>query len=299
MEKSYLFDDRDIIIPVPRIVPEWTRVEGNITAETQGILDKLVDRVHEVSIFSWHPNIVSSQYSDDPEDYRYHNNNYNSRIRLGNNIVIQGIDDTLDRGYHLIRNSISHVKEMRTEGGSGDLRNGYQAQISFLVTVRTHEESNDLKNRLITHGAYSFRDGEWWYVPAQLFDPYLEERKIVKERIEEICNIFNHHSSVKSSVIPSNLVSLYLEGVKKYYSVIRVHTDQPARHVHVFRSSYRTHVSGQSDKDFSFSHLRNVLEFFPDVFSEEEIDLLSENPQDYKRILHDHRGKVAARKFEF
>ena len=208
--QSYLYDDRNISIPVPTNVPEWTRVsESNVTSETKGILDKLVSKVHEVSLFSWHPNIQNAQYSEGKGFAGW--GNYNSRISLGDSIIVKGFDKTLENdGYDFIRDSLNHIPEVKTCGGSGNREDGlktYRSQLSFLHTVGTHDESNDLKNRLITHGAYSFFDGEWWYIPAHLFNPYLEDERIVKEKGEELRSIYKHHPDVEFLEISNSLTS--------------------------------------------------------------------------------------------
>jgi len=169
MEAKYLFEDRNFIMPRPKRQPKWVKVTSkNVTKQTRIALDKLGEFFPNVSFFSWHPNIPRAQYGDDPKNYTQYNSNYNSRIWIGDSLIARSSKGTkshaaVNDGHKTLKKALEHIPELETLGGSGssdDDTKTYQTQISFLKTVGTHEEVKEIKNRVITHGAYSLYKGE-------------------------------------------------------------------------------------------------------------------------------------------
>jgi hypothetical protein len=309
MSQSYLYDDREITIPRPKKNPGWIRVSGSeVTYQTQEALNKLGEFFPNVSFFGWHPNIPQAQYSDKADTW---GSNYNKRLLIAGSVIVRSkpgnkSQNAVIDGWRTIRNALKHIPEVKTLGGSGDSDEdtaSYQMQLSFLVgEVGTHEESDKIKNKIITHGAYSLYKGEWFYIPAHLFNPWIESKQKIEKRSDEIVNILKNHPLV------TNMKEYKMEsekgddGDKTYASSLRFSTTEKSlilktheTHYNLFDDTWTTFRSLDENTN---RDLKMLLEKIGGLKAK-TIKQLVKNPSDYKEILHPYCGRVAARKFGF
>lgn len=306
MKRSYLFDDRDIVIPPPSRIPEWKRADHEeVTPQTLELLSKLQEFFPQVSIFSWHPNIPQAQY----RGADMWGSNYNARILIGDSIIVRSRPGTksltgVDRGWDTVRNAMKHIKEAETLGGnssSDETTKSYQMQISFLKTVGTHEESNELKYKILTHGAYSFKDGIWYYIPADKFNPWYELEEKMDQRVDEIVKILENHPKIKK-INREQIHTVYGKRGKEYDCHIGL-TTKDCDFVLIVRENYYKLYKGPFNVPRTVEeHLELNMEFLLERLgglTYDQITALVEDPSSYSKVLYEYRGTVAARKFGF
>ena len=299
--KSYLLDDRDSLMPVPTIKLNWLRVtNSNVTSETIQMLHKLQDTCSDVSVFSWHPNIKYSQYS--AEFHRGFETNYNTRISMACSIYAKTYpmnsgERNAYRGSDILRNSINHIRELESLGGNGNTENESavtRLQVSFLKTVDTFEESDELKNRIFTHGAYMCRKNEWFYIPANDFNPYREVIEKIEKRKDELEKILSCHPAIKKIQVQDRINSRMQISEKVFYWNFYIETD----------ASYSINIKEDcyDVKCGIFTtvcdDLKCLLELIGKI-TDYQIQRLVKSPSDCKEILHEYRGKVASKRFGF
>jgi hypothetical protein len=306
MKRSYLFNDRDIAIPPPSKVPEWRSVTPeNTTSQTREALRKFQEFFPNVSFFSWHPNIPQAQYRGKD----MWGSNYNKRILIGDSVIIRSRPGTksavaVDRGWDTIREAMEHIPEAEVMGGNGDsddTTKSYQMQLSFLKTVGTHEEANEICERVLTAGAYTFKNGEWFYIPADEFNPWIEIEEKMNRLTEEIVNILRHHPIVKD-IKPYSLQNRTEEEAKNYYCTVRFQRNEDQMVLTVYENHYTLTLNKfttfWTDEEKGKLNLKMTLERLGGL-KEHQIEQLVADPSSYKQVLHEYRGAVAARKFGF
>jgi len=311
--ETWLNDNREMIVPVPRDYPNWKLLDSNVTDDTKKLLDLLEPDFHDVALFSWHPNIEQAQYSDNKKYYRDGDSNYNKRLWIdGSLIALRREDKPKPTGewpnnsnHGIVEKAMKQFPYIQTLGGSGDRmgeRESVQVQLSFLTkNVGTHEEANDIKQNKITAGAYSFFDGRWNYIPAEKLDPTGPIKEKLESTAQLLKKIFENFPDVKKVFVMSwnpmnKTVRVELSQLNSKYNSynIKVNCDND------LNLSYDLESTGPSIrittlKNASLDKIFTSINLIPD----EKSEALGKNPENYAEILKEYRGKVAGRNYNF
>lgn len=313
--ESWLNDDeRDALYPRPPHRPVWRKAEGEVTEETLKLLQALQPDFHDVSLFSWHPNIEAAQYSGKKNPYSHSDGNYNSRMRLNLSLIAKTTEpkpySSNWDGFRVIERALKPFPFMEKCGGSGhrepDGRYSTQVQISFLTKgIGTHEKAAEIKKEKITSGAYTFESGEWKFIPVEDFDPYKREKKAVAHLCALLEKIFSKVPEVKRTRIagfkplhPRIAVDLVDGGF-----VIEI-KDELGLEYENGEGEYSFEISHKKTNSFSYDKgsivegLRELLEATK-LFSKKHVEELAKDPENYAQILKSFRGRVSGRDFGF
>jgi hypothetical protein len=302
-------------------VPAWKEAKGNITPETLEILKNLQPYYSEISLCSWHPNITAAQYSDhyDKEKKVFWSesdrpNNINSRHWLEDQIAVkrskncpkpkyltdekryefEDIDD-----FKTIRKVIDSTGFMRTSGGSGSMgKDGDETRMQLFFNGDTNEETLKTKEKMITAGAYSFRDNSWKFIAAEDFSTISLLAEEADKEIEFISDIFDAYAHITKASI---------DDVNPRFRVMldKVKANEVASYiVYVIRNpdnTFRYEIHGkkwtdcENRKSLIEKMGNGVEEVCPRIFPENITKKLAENPENYVEILKDIRGTLSGK----
>jgi hypothetical protein len=301
----------------------WKKAKGQITENTQKLLDLMQENFHDVAIFSWHPNIKLAQYGDIPKsfwpDTSGKRTNINRRSWIIDSIIVKRRKDkpkeerTFEDG-RILDKIFKHFPMLNSSGGSGDTEEGRhvtQRQISFLTNgVGTHEKASEIKDSTFTPGAYTFKDNEWYFIPDDDFNPLPNIQQTRENHLKMLADMFSHWPTVENVQMQANTwsttqptlkialenggsrsiriedVSYTTAGEYNYTVTLTPAKDQP---------DFGRHGRDARVECEGISKMIKEIEIFPSDIAEK----LAENPKEYKTILHEYRGRASGKTFGF
>ena len=298
INESWLQDERDYVLPKPSNDVVWNKAEGNVTDDTFDILKKLQPNFHDVSLFSWHPNIQTAQYFD--KITSYNKSNYNSRIWIAGSIIVKRTqespkEDRTFSDYRVIEHVINEYPYMNVQGGSGCTEKGrHVCRMQIFFKGDDHSHSKVLKEEKITAGAYTYNGREWLYIPVEDFNVIPKVKLENNEILEYLKQFIEICDDVKTVVLKNfqktqPRLEIFCENFKKIVEIMIVNID--LFDVWGKKEGIR-YKSGLKITDALIE-----LNIFPEYVNKQ----ISENPDNWKEILknfgYERRGKIQTKKF--